>query len=412
MRKHITVLVNMGHIYGIERSEWMSKATLAPKLHQVTRVWAFPVPRCDDASMYEFDDGRKIWLFDCPMGYHQVEVNERSRLKLAFAGPDADLYTYRVMPFGLVNGPEIFIRLIHDINQDWQTLALTRGVLFYEDTNTRIIVDDLFNHALDDEIVFTYMEAQLEVSALRRLSLSLPKSRFFVERVEFVGVDISESYNMPARSKHELVRSWPKPNDIRAVALFIAFGMFYSKWIPYFEIKVQPLRKLTNDYGWDVLVTPDMWSDEAEGAWNLVIDGILSDPCLVRWDSRRRFYLQTDFCALGMAFVGMQPASDTVSLDAMRREMEGGVCEFLRDPPKDKPSAVMPQLKPVCFGSRRCKGYETKLHSYLGEGFTGDWGLSKTSHYLWGLRNTWITDQYTLLFLLTYDGDNAPVRRL
>ena len=73
---------------------------------------------------------------------------------------------------------------------------------------------------------------------------------------------------------------------------------------------------------------------------------------------------------------------------------------------------VMPQLKPVCFGSRRCKGFETRLHSYLGEGFTGDWGLSKCTHYLWGLRNTWITDQYALVFLLTYDGDNAPVRRL
>ena len=61
------------------------------------------------------------------MGYHQVEVNKRSGPKLAFAGPDADLYTYRVMPFGIVNGPEIFIRLIHDINQDWQELAASRG---------------------------------------------------------------------------------------------------------------------------------------------------------------------------------------------------------------------------------------------------------------------------------------------
>ena len=68
--------------------------------------------------MYEFGNGRKIWLFDCPMGYHRVGVNKRSGPKHMFAGLDADLYTYRVMPFGLVNGPEIFIQLIHDINQD------------------------------------------------------------------------------------------------------------------------------------------------------------------------------------------------------------------------------------------------------------------------------------------------------
>ena len=79
MRKHIAALVDMGQVYEIERSQWLSKATLAPKPHQdvhniskfrwrfcviyvglypVTRVWAFPVPRCDDASMYEFGDGR------------------------------------------------------------------------------------------------------------------------------------------------------------------------------------------------------------------------------------------------------------------------------------------------------------------------------------------------------------------
>ena len=38
--------------------------------------------------------------------------------------------------------------------------------------------------------------------------------------------------------------------------------------------------------------------------------------------------------------------------------------------------------------------------------------MGKCSHYTWGGRNTWIADQYALVFLLTYDGDNAPVRRL
>ena len=41
--------------------------------------------------MYEFGGGRINWFFDCPMGYYQIEVNERSHPKLAFAGPDADL---------------------------------------------------------------------------------------------------------------------------------------------------------------------------------------------------------------------------------------------------------------------------------------------------------------------------------
>ena len=81
----------------------------------------------------------------------------------------------------------------------------------------------------------------MEVSARRRHSLSLPKSSFFVERVEFVGVNILPSGNMPERSKHDLLRKWPKPKDIHNVASYIAFGMFYMKCISRFEMKVKLL---------------------------------------------------------------------------------------------------------------------------------------------------------------------------
>ena len=55
-----------------------------------------------------------------------------------------------------------------------------------------------------------------------------------------------------------------------------------------------------------------------------MVDAILFGLCLQRWNSRLRFYIQTDFYAAGMASVGMQLANDTISLDAMYREMAGG----------------------------------------------------------------------------------------
>ena len=100
---------------------------------------------------------------------------------------------------------------------------------------------------------------------------------------------------MPAASKFELLRTWPKAVDVRAVASFIAFGMWYQKWIPYFQVKVQPLREITNSYEWDDKITPKFWSKDATDAWNFVIDAIISNPCLARWDSRYPFYLLSDF---------------------------------------------------------------------------------------------------------------------
>ena len=84
-----------------------------------------------------------------------------------------------------------------------------------------------------------------------------------------------------------------------------------------------------------------------------MVDAILFGLCLQRWNSRLRFYIQTDFYAAGMAFVGMQLANDTFSLDAMCREMAGGECMFLKDPHKGGSPELVPRLKPVCFSSHK-----------------------------------------------------------
>ena len=94
----------------------------------------------------------------------------------------------------------------------------------------------------------------------------------------------------------------------------------------------------------------------------------------------------------------MQPACAPISMAAMHRDMDSGKYEFLTDPPTDDVYDI-PRLMPICFGSHKCKGYKTKLNSYLGEAYMGDRGLGKCHHYVWGCRDTWITDQYALVFL-------------
>ena len=129
------------------------------KLNQVIHVMLSPIPRYDNASMYKFSDGRFHFLLDYPMGYHQISVNKQSRPKLAFAGPTATMYTYRVIPFGSVNGPAIFIAMIFNLCTEWKKLARSCAVIINDKNNTnKIAVDDLFNHSLTEEIAFTYME--------------------------------------------------------------------------------------------------------------------------------------------------------------------------------------------------------------------------------------------------------------
>ena len=94
-------------------------------------------------------------------------------------------------------------------------------------------------------------------------------------------------------------------------------------------------------------MTKELWPQESEDDWKFVILAINSDPCLVRWDSRKRYYVQTDFCQMGMGFVCLQTANDDVLMAAMTRKMAGGDCEFMRYPPKDIPNKIMLSLNPV-----------------------------------------------------------------
>ena len=82
-------------------------------------------------------------MFDSPMGFHQLAVALASQEKLAFQGVDGIKWTYTVMPFGTTNGPATFINFIHDLDSVWKEKSRSTGILIDDDTNTKIIVDDI-----------------------------------------------------------------------------------------------------------------------------------------------------------------------------------------------------------------------------------------------------------------------------
>jgi hypothetical protein len=47
------------------------------------------------------------------------------------------------MPFGPINGPATFINFIHGVDSRWKALAKLLGVVINDNTNTKIIVDDI-----------------------------------------------------------------------------------------------------------------------------------------------------------------------------------------------------------------------------------------------------------------------------
>ncbi len=93
-----------------------------------------------------------------------------------------------LLPFGWTNCPATFISFINNLDSQWKSLATKLGVSIDNDTNIRIIVDDIVSHSKDMETSLLYMECKLCTCLAYHLSISLKKNFIFPQRFEFVGM--------------------------------------------------------------------------------------------------------------------------------------------------------------------------------------------------------------------------------
>ena len=77
-------------------------------LNSQTEKDSFPLPRIDQVWP-TLARARYFASLDLLMGYHQIEVDQRDRVKTVFL-THRGVYIYNVMPFGLCNAPVTFQR--------------------------------------------------------------------------------------------------------------------------------------------------------------------------------------------------------------------------------------------------------------------------------------------------------------
>ena len=100
-------------------------------LNNVTKVYEYPIPRCDMAITIVEVDSSKMWIItgDTKQGYHPISVRECDIEKLVFFTPDNREYAFKVMPFGPVNTPTFYICMMKIFREEWDRLVLeiTKG---------------------------------------------------------------------------------------------------------------------------------------------------------------------------------------------------------------------------------------------------------------------------------------------
>ena len=160
-------------------------------------------------------------------------------------------------------------------------------------TGSAVIVDDLLLWSTSKSLLYLLFECYCRGYLKYRTTLKLKKCDFLKKRFEFVGHDILQNGNTTASSKYDRINDWKLPASADSLHSFVSLCNFYNKFIPYFELKVAPLRSLYIKYNHKNI--PDKeWTPELQKLFSSLKQDLTSEPLLARYDSTKPIFLKTD----------------------------------------------------------------------------------------------------------------------
>ena len=178
------------------------------------------MPCIDD--MLDQLGGKKVFLtLDAKSGYWQVPLEESSRTKTVFSTCNR-LYQFRVMPFGLCNGPATFQQVIQQI------LSGLGGTSPF----CCAYIDDIL--VFSDNIQQHMQHLQQVFELVRSAGLLLHHKKFhFVQcSTTYLGHVITGYGIKPDPNKTMAVQGFPIPTSVKAVRQFPAT---IAAFLPIFQ---------------------------------------------------------------------------------------------------------------------------------------------------------------------------------
>lgn len=311
------------------------------KLNSKTVKDKYPLPRVDE-FLEKLKNCKYFTKLDLACGYHQIPMEEASIPQTAFTTPDGH-FEYLRMPFGLCNAPAVFQRAV---NKVLGNLRYGKAIAYMDDV---LLPASTIEEGLQNlrEVLNSFRKAGL--------TFRISKCQFFMEKVEYLGHEITKDGVKPGANKCEAVKSFPTPIDVHSVRQFLGLASYFRKYVKGFATIAKSLTYLTKK---DVKF---FWGDEQREAFKTLKEKLASRPLLAIFDPQLKTELHTDASKWGLAGILLQLQPDN-------------------------------NLKPVLYYSRQTSKQEQMYHSYELETMAVVDSMKHFRVYLIGIEFTVVTD--------------------
>ena len=305
VRKEVLKLLEVGLIYLISDSAWVSPVQVVPtkrgitviqneknnllptrtvtgwrmcidyhKLNEATRKHHFPLPFID--QMLERLVGQAYYCFlDGYSGYNQITMDPKDQEKTAFTCPFG-VFAYRRMPFGLCNAPATFQRCMLAIFSDMVEKSI------------EVFMDDFLVFGPSFESYLKNLEMVLQRCVETNLVLNWEKCHFMVREGIVLGHKISARGIKVDRAKIDVIEKLPPPLNVKGVRSFLGHAGFYKRFIKEFSKIIKLLSNLLNK---DLVFKFD---EECSVTFQTLKHKLTTAPIMIAPDWSKEFELMRD----------------------------------------------------------------------------------------------------------------------
>ena len=328
-------------------------------LNKIIVYDAEPIPDVDELFT-RISDSKYFTRIDLAKGYWQIYVNPLDRHKTAFA-THLGLFQWVRMPFGLVNAPAVFARMMR--------------FLVLEENSAMNFFDDILVHSRTFKDHTKHIRGVLE--KLKKYNLTARPSKISTgyKSLEFLGHVVGKGLLKPDDKKIQKILAIPTPTTKKQVRSLLGLLSFYRRYIPQFSDLTTPISDLTKN----PKIRSISWTPVCEEALRKIKQIFSMSPVLRLPKLDQMFYVQTDASSKGVGSVLLQE--------------DDGI------------------LHPVCYASRKLLERERNYSTIERECLAIVWGISKFSKFLWGNEFVLQTDHRPLTFLNSSRFKNSRIMR-